>query len=250
MKKMIMVCCLIYICILAACKNADTVVEGSLMEERNPTGAPLQPSVTMPLENQEPEDLKDYVLSYPISVEDDRALTLNLHGRKLREEVNLYGIGKIEVFDGSNLIQTISIQEAISAEWNEQGVDGDSFGGYTEAFTPDGSLTTVDMNFDSSQDIGLMSWITNNNLPYYYWLWNEEQEQFVYSFCLTGAELDEENHQLLSKSRDGAQYLTEYYQYDESGSLQAVKRVVETYGGSEVITETYELINGEWQEVK
>lgn len=248
MKKPIAVLLIIWICLfLGGC--GSTRAEGDSVSENVSAGVQSQPTAVSPSENDDTDYPDEYVMSYPISVENSRKLTLKLCGKKLREEYEQYGIRTIEVLDGSDLIQTIHTQEAISSVWD--GNDGmtDSYGGYTEAFGPDGGLTTMDMNFDGSGDIGLMGWIANN-IPYYYWLWDEEQGKFTYAFYLCNAVVDEKNQQLVSEMKSGAEYSTDYYQYDKDGHLQNVKRIVETYGGPTVITETYELVNGELQRVK
>lgn len=248
MKKTIAVLLITWMCLLlGGC--GSTGEEDDSVSENVPVGVQSQSVAVQPSENSDPDDPDEYVLSYPISVENSRKLTLKLYGKKLREEYEQYGIRTIEVLDGSDLIQTIHTQEAISSVWD--GKDGmtDGYGGYTEAFAQDGGLTTIDMNFDGSEDIGLMGWIANN-IPYYYWLWDEEQGKFTYAFYLCNAAVDEENQQLISEMKSGGEYSTDYYQYDKDGHLQNVKRIVETYGGPAVITETYELVNGELQKVK
>jgi len=190
----------------------------------------------------------EYVLTEPIVVENGRKLTLKLHGKKLSEEDERYGINTIDVYDGDKLIQTISIHDAILAEW-----DGtDDFRGYTEAFTQDGGFTSQDMNFDGSGDIGLIGWMTNGaNIPYYYWLWNKDKQQFEYAFSLSNAEVDSQNKQLITRTRDGAaQYDINYYKYDENGKLQNVKRIVKIREkDGKTITEIYELVDGSLRKI-
>ena len=246
MKKTIVVLLIVWMCtLLAGCESTVRHPESPSVPANTDV-----PSTAVPLsDNEDTGNPDEYVLSYPISVGNSRELTLKLHGKKLSEEYDHYGICTVEVFDGNDIIQTIQTQEAISSEWD---AGGEEYGGYTEAYTQDGGLTTTDMSFDGSGDIGLVGWITSGaNIPYYYWLWEEDQGQFTYSFYLCNAVVDEENKQLISTMRNGAaEYDTNYYQYDTDGRLQIVKRIVEIYGGEDVITETYELVNGELQKVE
>ncbi|WP_324824203.1 XAC2610-related protein [Sinanaerobacter sp. ZZT-01] len=194
------------------------------------------------------QDAAEYVLTEPIVVDNGRKLTLKLHGKKLSEEDERYGINTIDVYEGDKFIQTISIHNAILAEW-----DGtDDFGGYTDAFTQDGGFTSQDMNFDGSGDIGLIGWTTSGaNIPYYYWLWNKEKQQFEYAFSLSNAEVDSQNKQLITRTRDGAtQYDINYYKYDENGKLQNVKRIVKIREeDGKTITEIYELVDGRLEKI-
>ncbi len=187
----------------------------------------------------------EYVETASVTVGDGRKLTLRLQGKEL--DGGFFGIREIDVLEGEKLLQTLLTEEAIGASW---GADND-FGGYTQATTRDGGLVTEDVNFDGAEDIGLMGWSTTGaNLPYYYWLW--DGEKFVYAFNLPKVEVDHENQQLLSHTRESAaEYITNYYKYDENGKLLNVKRVVEKYDeNGKAVTETYERKNGELQRVE
>ena len=193
------------------------------------------------------DDLDNYILPYPISVTGDKKLTLKLHGKKLSKEFEQYGICNIEVFDGEKLIQNIKIKDAIVTEQGQ-----DDYNGYTQSFGKDGGLTTIDLNFDGFKDIGLIGWLTTGaNTPCYYWLWNEEKQCFDYAFCMSNIEVDSENKQLISKTRDGAiRNNIDYYKYDDNSKLQNVKRIVETVQEDGTVkSETYKIINGALQKV-
>ncbi len=193
------------------------------------------------------EENDEYTLSYPVSVDKNKELTLKLHGKKLPGDNQTYGIREMEVFDGGTLLQRIMIEDAIFAQWQQN-----DFGGYTESYSENGELIRTDMNFDGSEDIGLIGWITASaNIPYYYWLWDVERQRFEYAFCLPNAEVDAQARQIISGTRNGADsYYTNYYEYDADAKLQNVKRVMETMDESGATTvETYELVDGTLQKV-
>lgn len=166
----------------------------------------------------------EYVLDSPITVDNGRVLTLRLYGMLRDVATQTFGIKKIEVLDGTTLVQTILMQDAILAQWDDMYADTE----YTESYEKNGCLTVNDMNFDGAGDIGLMGWITAGaNLPFYYWLWNADAQCFEYSFYLCNAEVDAADQQIVSMTRVGAGcYYTEYYKYNDAGALEQVKRVV------------------------
>ncbi len=192
------------------------------------------------------EDGEEYIVEEAVIVDDGKRLTLKLHGKKLSDDE--YGINTIEVLDEENPIQSISIHDAILAEW-----DGtDDFDGYTQSFMKDSGFTNRDMNFDGSGDIGLMGWTTTGaNVPYYYWIWNKEKKQFEYAFSLSNVEVDSKNKQLISRTRSSAvQYEVNYYEYDADGKLLNVKRIVRGKDkDGKMITDIYEIVDGELQKV-
>lgn len=223
---------------------------GSIQQGINPatvaavvTPEAIQEQEMPPVGTMEPkEENGEYTLSYPVSVDANKALTLKLHGKKLPGDNRTYGIREIEVFDGDSLLQSIMIKDAIFAQWQQN-----DFGGYTESYSENGELIRTDMNFDGSEDIGLIGWITAGaNIPYYYWLWNAEQQRFEYAFCLPNAETDAQARQIISGTRNGADsYYTNYYEYGADAKLQNVKRVIETTDENGATTvETYELVDG------
>lgn len=195
---------------------------------------------SQPMEETPEAQSADYTLSYPITVDGGRQLSLTLYGRRFAEQgFDSYGISQIEVYTNEGtLLQSISMEEVISAE-----DPAPLHPRYTNAWTEDGGLSIGDMNFDGAEDVGLMAWVTAGaNLPYYYWLWDSEAEQFIYAFCLCNLVVDEENHQLVSETREGGgEYAANYYQYDENGQLQNVRRVVQRYDAEtgETVTEEY-----------
>jgi len=188
-----------------------------------------------------------YTLDRSVTVSGGKALTLRLHGTRLNDSE--YGISTVDVLDGDKVIQTVSVKDGIDDQWGGSSDAGTT----TESFSPDGDLTTADMNFDGAGDIGLTAWTTPGaNIPAYYWLWDSDKQQFLYAFCLCNAKVDTTNQQIVCETRDGAaEHDTDYYTYDDSGKLQNVERVVETVDESgKTVTKTYVLDGGKLQEVK
>lgn len=192
---------------------------------------------------EEPEG-RHYTFISEITVDNGRKLDLILHGFH-PAELNRYGIDKIDVYDGTDLIQTIFVKDAIQ----EEGTDYGYMKGYTETWDENEGLDIGDMNFDGAEDIGLFAWVTTGaNIPYYYWLWDEEEQQFTYAFCICAPSLiDTEKEQIVVKIRDGSCRITDYYAYDENGELQLVGYIRDDYNDAVLKREVYELIDGEMQ---
>ncbi len=197
------------------------------------------------LKEEEEPKWGHYTVTAEITVDNGRKLDLILHGFR-PEDRSCYGIDKIDVYDGADLIQTISVKEAMLEEGTA------NYGyieGYTETWDEDGGLYIGDMNFDGVEDIGLFAWIPLVNIPYYYWLWDKEEQQFTYAFCICEPTLiDTEKEQIEVYLRDGASgRCTEYYAYDENGELQLVGYIYDDYSDDVLKREIYELIDGEMQ---
>lgn len=184
---------------------------------------------------------QEYTYTAEITVDNGRKLQFVLYGTKSEY---FYLIHKIEVFDGEKLIQSGLVKEAVTAEWEENG-SGEEENYYTESYSKDGGLSVADMNFDGAGDIALQGWVTTGaNIPCYYWLWDEEAQQFTYAFCICNAEIDEAQKQIISHMRDSAScYSTDYYAYDEDGKLQRIRYEYEDYNA--LIKSIYEWKDGE-----
>ena len=171
----------------------------------------------------EPEDWDGYIKETAITVTGGRNLTLRLYGREL--ESDLYGIEKVLVLDGEQVLQELKVANAIELEWG----DDAGFNSMTQSWDRDGGVSILDMNFDGSGDLGLQGWVTAGaNVPYYYWLWDDATERFQYAFCMSNAEIDEERQQLVSRTREGAGvYTTTYYAWGDSGELVPMEQTTE-----------------------
>lgn len=187
-----------------------------------------------------PEDTEDHILlTLNATVDNNRPLRLEAVGKQ-RPDMDHWGTREVRVYDGTDLIQTISAQEAIDAD----GVSGAVGEGYTECWSIEESMTVHDMNFDGCEDLDLFGWICNNTIPHYYWLWDSESDQYVYAFCLQGAKPDPERQEVLSEYKySGVGYHRDFYCYDSDGMLTLVRRDVENYADMKL--EHYEMKHGQ-----
>lgn len=93
-------------------------------------------------------------------------------------------------------------------------------------------MEVMDLNFDGNMDFGLFGWLANNTIPYYYWTWDPEAEQYRYAFTLQGAEARPETEELTAEYKDGsagARYVREFYKPDEAGALYLDRVEVENW---------------------
>lgn len=170
----------------------------------------------------------------PVPTEDRVLLTLDAplaDGRTLRLEavgknVDEYsaGVREVRVCDGEELLQTILSREAIEAEWGE-GMAED-FYDYTECWVPEETMEALDLNFDGNADFGLFGWRCNNMIPYYYWTWDPESEQYRFACILQGADAHPETGETTAEYKSGtagSQWITEHYRPDKNGDLYLVR---------------------------
>ena len=193
-----------------------------------------------------------YDFSEIIQVSNGRELTLRYTAQKL-DEYDTYGINQVEVWEDEQLIQTISVCDDLLAGDFEFGADFLTYGQYTDCWNTESLLTVSDMNFDGAEDFGLFAWITTGaNIPYYYWLWDEDSGQFCYSFCLSNARPDPDTCQIICDTRDGyGCYSTTFYRFTSFGVLEPVMWIEDRFSddenlGSVIITTTYEWQDGTW----
>ena len=171
-------------------------------------------------------ETSDVVLkTMEVPLQDGRVLTLNVMGKQ-EETTGICGVRKIIVYEGTEVRQSILIEEAIQAD----GVDGVDVG-YSESFSVEESAKVKDVNFDGIPDIEVCGWIPNNSIPYYYWCWDADTEQFVYAFCLQLTDVDYQNQRLISwyKVENGL-YYTDYYSVNGQNELELVDRDIEDVG--------------------
>ena len=117
----------------------------------------------------EEEVLGNHVLKEISAVVDgNRTLTMKAIGKK-REDMDLWGLCQIDVYEGSTKIQVIHLKDIIDID----GFDGSVDQGYTECWSKEELLQAKDVNFDGNQDMEIFAWITNTSIPYYYMLWNK-----------------------------------------------------------------------------
>ena len=188
-----------------------------------PAPADASPEEAIPVEEVPSEDHVLLTLDAPLA--DGRTLTLEAVGNRVNE--HSFGVREVRVYGGEERIQTVLSREAIKAEW-DLGMT-EEFYNYTECWSPEESMEVLDLNFDGNADFGLFGWTANNTIPYYYWIWDPETEQYQYAFTLQGAEVHPETKELTSGYKDGpagSQWITEVYKPDEDGALylQRVER--------------------------
>ena len=193
-----------------------------------PATAEPSPEEEVPVEEVPSEDHVLLALDAPLA--DGRTLRLEAVGKRVDEYSA--GVREVRVYDGDALIQTILSREVIEAEWDESMPE--AFYHYTECWSPEESMEVLDLNFDGSADFGLFGWICNNTIPYYYWIWDPETEQYQYAFTLQGAEAHPESGETTAEYKSGfagSQWVTEYYRPDGNGSLylHRVERLVRNF---------------------
>lgn len=185
--------------------------------------APAAPESPEAPEAGEAEDHVLLTLDAPLA--DGRTLTLEAVG-KVEDEYTC-GVREVRVYDGEALIQTVLAREGHLAFWGDEDLlPGESVSEYTRCWTPEGSMTALDLNFDGNTDLGLFGWPANNTIPYYYWLWDEETEQYRYAFVLQEAEAHPETGELTAEYKSGSagsQWIVEFYKPDENGDLYLVR---------------------------
>ena len=218
---------LLALLLLSACAAPAKTGEASAPAVQNPpeAAAPEEDSPSAdPLEEEAPsEDCVLLTLDAPLA--DGRTLTLEAVG-KVDDEYTC-GVREVRVYDGEELVQTVLSREAIELFWGDGGLlPGESVSEYTRCWTPEGSMTVLDLNFDGNTDFGLFGWPANNTIPYYYWTWDGKTEQYRCAFVLQEAEAHPETGELTSEYKSGSagsQWIVEFYKPDENGDLYLVR---------------------------
>lgn len=153
--------------------------------------------------------------TFTVQVSGERELTVVLDTSQPQE--NYFSIDQILVYEGEELLQTIETTSVPPVEdylWEGLFVNR----GYVI-----GEPDIRDLNFDGSQDFGLLA-VSGypHNVPYSYFLWNKTEGQFNYGFTLFGSgalEIDAENQRLIEHSHDVMGQYTTIYSYASDGSL-------------------------------
>lgn len=167
----------------------------------------------------EGEDHVLLTLEAPLT--DGRTLTLEAFGKVLDEYS--CGVREVRVYDGEDLLQTVQAREGNMAFWGDGDLlPGESVSEYTSCWKAGDCMETLDLNFDGNTDFGLFGWVPNNTIPYYYWTWDAESEQYQYAFTLQGVEAHPKEGEISSEYKSGSagsQWITEYYRPDGDGKL-------------------------------
>ena len=189
--------------------------------EEPPAPPPQEAPEEAPPENASSPDDVSRTLEAPLA--DGRVLLLEAVGKRVDEYS--FGVREVRVYDGEELVQTVLSREAIQAEWGEGMTE--EFYDYTQCWSPEAAIETLDLNFDGNTDFGLFGWPANNTIPYYYWIWDPDAERYQYAFTLQGVEVHPETKELTAEYKDGpagALWVTERYQFDENGRLVLTSR--------------------------
>ena len=201
---------LLILLLCTACAQTPAVPEESPQEPEAGTAAEPETG---------PEDFVLLTLEAPLS--DGRTLTLEAVG-KVEDEYTA-GVREVRVYDGNQLLQTVSVREAIEEEWDfGDGVLAEEFFDYTNCWKPEGSMEVLDLNFDGNTDFGLFGWPANNTIPYYYWIWDAEAEQYRYVFTLQAVDVHPEEGEISSQYNSGgagSKWVTEFYRPNENHQL-------------------------------
>lgn len=163
--------------------------------------------------------------TFAVQVSEERKLTVVLNMSQLRETYDAsrlwedhFAVDRILVYEGEELLQTIEPAAVPPVEdylW--EGLFVVSGGRIGE---PD----IRDLNFDGSQDFGLLtSAAFPRNVPYSYFLWDDAEERFDYGFTLfSDLEADAEKRQLIEKTHETMGEYTTVYSYTEDGVLRRI----------------------------
>lgn len=165
----------------------------------------------------------------------DELLKLVLEERRLETEYswNVFEVEKINVYRGESLVETL-----LPRNWGEKAYFGKLFDTESE-FGMDnrwGEPLVQDLNGDGVSEFGLIC-LDNpaRNLPYLYFLWNAETEEYVPLAVLCASpEADPETGQLVEKVNEGnGVTTTNWYEFDDAGGLTLVRSETETWDGTE-----------------
>lgn len=213
---------LLLLLLLSACAAPAETEEEPPAPPPQEAPAETPPEEETPVEAVLPDETEDHVLlTLGAPLADGRTLRLEAVG-KVEDEYTC-GVREVRVYDGDKLLQTVQAWEANMAFWGDGDLlPGESVSEYTSCWEPEGCMEAADLNFDGNTDLGLFGWPANNTIPYYYWLWDEETEQYQYAFVLQGAEAHPDTRELTSGYKAGmagSQWITEVYRPDENGDL-------------------------------
>ncbi len=161
-------------------------------------------------------DISPYICRFPLGSSDS---TLTVEVKVSNNDFNYRPIDQIEVYKDGELIQIIlPAQDTVPP--SEYAYDGLYINVGSEIGMPD----YRDVNFDGYTDFGCLAVSSYpKNVPYCYFLWNPDKEQFEYSFTMFGASaltVDEENRLLVEEenSTDGSIY--RYFSMDTGRPLE------------------------------
>ena len=155
--------------------------------------------------------------TFPVRVSDGQELTVKLYAKPQQAADTCFAVDKIRIYNGRQWIQTIDPASLPAVE--EYAWDGLFVNKGFAVGEPD----VRDLNFDGAQDFGLLAVETYpKNVPYSYFLWNKEKQQFDYGFTLFGSkalQVDAEQRKLVEHSNDVQGEYLDFYSYTADGRL-------------------------------
>lgn len=154
--------------------------------------------------------------TFSVQIAEGRELTVVLDSAEPQEDY--FSVDQVLIYEGEELIQTILPEDVPAVEdyaWD---------GLYVAQNSAVGEPDVRDLNFDGAEDFGLLAVSSYpHNVPYSYFLWDQEADRFVYGFTLCGSgalEIDLQNRQLIEEEHDVLGSYETVYAYAEDGSLQ------------------------------
>ena len=168
------------------------------------------------VETTETIQMPEAVYEFPVMVSEDRGLTISLHLEEL-EDFSAKEIRKIEVYDGDQLLQTITKDDI--PEVTDYGWDGLFLNESNTIGLPD----VRDLNFDGAEDFGLLAvFAYPQNVPYSYFFWNAEKALFEYQLTAFGPgwlQIDDSEKCLVEVSNEGMETYKKYFSFDLDGNI-------------------------------
>lgn len=202
--------------------NSSDVSMPSVSGPENPHGA-------IPLKLPQGETIEGTVVEYtwdhPVTMDGGRKLTL-----RLRCEAEYwanswhYGVRAMDLLEGENCLQTMTVLLADAAACGLLGEDPEHAYERTDCWEKDGDLILEDLNFDGIPDLRLLKTTGVVNSVYLCWLWDPDFQMFRFAFSLWGydVEVNPEQKRIITTARDAQTHITNYYEYDEKGTLRLV----------------------------
>lgn len=167
-------------------------------------------------ETTETIQMPEAVYEFPVMVSEDRGLTISLHLEEL-EDFSAREIRKIQVYDGDQLLQTITkddIPGVADYAWDGLFLNESNMVGLPDV---------RDLNFDGAEDFGLLAvFAYPQNVPYSYFIWNAEKALFEYKFTSLGPgwlQIDDSQKCLIEVSNEGMETYEKYFSFDLDGNI-------------------------------
>lgn len=173
-------------------------------------------------ETTETIQMPEAVYEFPVMVSENRRLTISLLLEEF-EDFSAKEIRKIEVYDGNQLLQTITkddIPEVTDYAWD---------GLFLNESNTIGLPDVRDLNFDGAEDFGVLAvFAYPQNVPYSYFFWKAEKELFEYQFTAFGPgwlQIDDSEKCLVELSNEGTESYEKYFSFDQDGNIVSGKQI-------------------------